>query len=202
MPLSAFEISSAIASPIAPTITSRAPAKAAEDQTATPIAIRSAAGRMPSSATAPPIAMLPVICWPQRSRKIEAERFRVPTAPVPSIAITGTARKVTSAQAMPTRRAAIWPPIPPWFSSRPITRLIAVLTAAQPQIWLKRLRETARPSATVTSGLAAEDHVGGGGEADAEVEADDAEHVDADHEQRDRRRRARLPRRGRARARS
>ena len=69
---------------------------------------------------------------------------------MPSIAITGTARKVTSAQAMPTTRAAIWPPIPPWFSSTPITRPIAVLIAAQPQIWLKRLRETARPSATVT----------------------------------------------------
>jgi hypothetical protein len=34
--------------------------------------------------------------------------------------------------------------------------------------------------------LAAEDHVGAGGEPDAEVEADEAEDVDADHEDRDR----------------
>ena len=57
--------------------------------------------------------------------------------------------------------------------------------AAQPQIW----REAAAGDGeSVADGrlLAAEDHVGGGGEADAEVEADDAEHVDADHQQRDR----------------
>ena len=79
----------------------------------TPATTISVAGRIPSRPTAPPIARLPVICCPQRSRKIEAERFSVSSAPVPSIAITGTARKVTSAQAMPTRRAAIVPPIPP-----------------------------------------------------------------------------------------
>ena len=86
-------------------------------RSATPATISSAAGSTPSRKTAPPIAMLPVICWPQRWRKIEAERFSVSNGPVPSIAITGTARKVTSDQAMPTRRAAIWPTIPPWFSS-------------------------------------------------------------------------------------
>ncbi len=95
--------------------------------------------------------MLPVICWPQRSRNIEAERFSVSTGPVPSIAITGTARKVTRVQAIPTRRAAMSPKIPPWFSSTPISTLIAVEIAAQPQIWLKRSRATARPSATVAS---------------------------------------------------
>ena len=93
--------------------------------------------------------MLPVICWPQRWRKIEAERFSVSSGPVPSIAITGTARKVTSDQAIPTRRAAMLPAIPPWFSSTPISTLIAVESAAQPQIWLKLARATARPSATV-----------------------------------------------------
>ena len=149
MPLSAFETSSAIASPIAPITTRRAPRKEAEDQTATPSTISSTAGSTPKRKTAPPIAMLPVICWPQRDLNIEAERLIVSTGPVPSIAITGTARKVTSDQAIPTRRAAIWPPIPPWFSSRPITALIAVLTAAQPQIWGKRSRATAIPSATV-----------------------------------------------------
>ena len=135
---------------------------------------------MPSRKTAPPIAMLPVICWPQRSRKSEAERFSVSNGPVPSIAITGTARKVTSDQAMPTRRAAIWPPIPPWFSS-----------SAHHQADRGRDRGPAADLAEAAAGdgeavgdgrlLAAEDHVGGGGEADAEVEADDAEHVDADH---------------------
>ena len=68
---------------------------------------------------------------------------------MPSIAITGTAMKVTSDQAMPTSRAAIVPAMPPWFSSAPISTLIAVATAAQPQIWAKRLRETASPSPTV-----------------------------------------------------
>ena len=75
----------------------------------------------------------------------------VSNGPVPSIAITGTARKVTRVQAIPTRRAAIVPSAPPWFSSRPITRLIAAETAAQPLIWAMRLRETASPSATVAS---------------------------------------------------
>ena len=93
--------------------------------------------------------MLPVICWPQRWRKIEAERFSVSIGPVPSIAITGTARKVTSDQAIPTRRAAMLPAMPPWFSSTPISTLIAVESAAQPQIWLKLARATARPSDTV-----------------------------------------------------
>jgi len=68
---------------------------------------------------------------------------------VASIAITGTARKVTSDQAIPTRRAAMLPAIPPWFSSTAMKTLIAVEIAAQPQIWLKRSRATARPSATV-----------------------------------------------------
>ena len=78
MPLSAFEMSSAIARPIAPTITSRAPRKLAEDQSGDRRSrSRSTEGRTPSRATAPPIAMLPVICCPQRSLKIEAERFRV-----------------------------------------------------------------------------------------------------------------------------
>ena len=90
-----------------------------------------------------------MICWPQRSRNRLAERFSVANGPVPSIAITGTARKVTSDQAMPTSRAAIVPAMPPWFSSAPISTLIAVETAAQPQIAPKRCRATARPSPTV-----------------------------------------------------
>ena len=126
MPLSAFEISSAIASTIAPTITSRAPTKRAEDQTMTPATISSAAGRMPKQADRAAdrdVAgdLLSPALAEDRGGALQRRR-----GPVPSIAITGTARKVTRAQAMPTRRAAIWPPIPPWFSSRPITTLIAV----------------------------------------------------------------------------
>ena len=41
--------------------------------------------------------------------------------------------------------------MPTWFSSTPIKTLIAVETAAQPQIWLKRLRATASPSETVAA---------------------------------------------------
>ena len=129
--------------------------------------------------------MLPVICWPHLSLKIVAERFSVPNGPVPSIASTGTAMKVTSAQAIPTRRAAMLPSAPPWFSSSAINRPIAVESAAQPQI---SAEATAGDGEAVADGrlAALEDHVGGGGEADREVGADDAEHVDADDQHRDR----------------
>jgi hypothetical protein len=42
-----------------------------------PATISAAAGSTPSRKTAAPIAMLPVICWPQRSRNSEAERLIV-----------------------------------------------------------------------------------------------------------------------------
>ena len=99
----------------------------------------------------PPIARLPVICWPQRCLKSAPERFRVSNGPVPSIAITGTERKVTSDQAVPIRRPAMSPSAPPWFSSRPMIRAIAVESAAQPQICVKRVLATAIPSLTVAS---------------------------------------------------
>jgi hypothetical protein len=48
----------------------------------------------------PPIATLPVTCPAQRVRNRLAERFTVVSGPVPSIAITDTARKVISDQAV------------------------------------------------------------------------------------------------------
>ncbi len=112
--------------------------------------------------------MLPVICWPHLSLKIEAERFSVSNGPVPSIAITGTARKVTSDQAIPTRRAAMLP-APALVLEHAINTLIAVESAAQPQI---SGEVAARDGEPVGDGrlTALEDLVGGGGEADAEVE--------------------------------
>ena len=115
----------------------------------TPTTIRAIPGRKPRRKTTPPIAMLPVICWPQRSRKSEAERLRVSNGPVPSIAITGTERKVTSDQAAPTSRPAMSPSAPPWFSSAPMTTAIAVESAAQPQIAPRRELATAMPSPIV-----------------------------------------------------
>src|SRR3954447_1648613 len=185
MPVSAFETSRATASTSAPMTTSRAPRNEAEDQTATPATISSTAGRMPSRKTAPPIAMLPVICWPQRLRKIEADRFSVSSGPLPSIAITGTARKVTSDQAMPTRRggdlaadAALVLEHAHHGADRGVDRGPAA-----------DLGEAAAGDGEAVGDrrlLAAEDHVRAGRQGDAEVEADDAERVDADHDQRDR----------------
>ena len=107
MPESARETRSAIATITAPITTSTAPPKPLVDQSATPPAIRSAAGRIPSRRTAPPIATLPVSCCPQRERNKLAERFRVSIGPVPSIAITGTARNVISDHPMSSSRATI-----------------------------------------------------------------------------------------------
>src|SRR5215207_5231778 len=175
MPLRAREMSIAIASTSAPMTTSSAPRKEAVDQRATPATIKRIAGSTPIRKTAPPIARLPVICCPQRSRKREAERLIVSNGPVPSIAITGIEMKVISDQ--PQRPALIF-------------------EQAHDQADRGGDRGPAADLDDPGAGdgepvadarfLAAEDHVGAGGEADAEVEADEAEDVDADQDQRDR----------------
>ena len=98
----------------------------------------------------PPIAMLPVICWPQRDLKRVPERFSVWSGPVPSMAMTGTARKVTSDQPMSRMRPTIWPSVP-WLSSALSAVPTIAENAAQPAIGPMLARATARPSATVAS---------------------------------------------------
>ena len=99
----------------------------------------------------PPIATLPVICSPQRSLKRWAERFSVSIGPVPSIAITGTARKVISCQPNCSRRPKIAPAMPPWSWRMPTIVPTTVETSAQPAILPKRLRATAVPSENFAS---------------------------------------------------
>ena len=151
--------------------------------TAIPTAIRIPAGIRPIRKTAPPIATLPVICSPQRCLKRPADRFRVSIGPVPSSAITGTARKVISDQPSCRRRPKIMPAIPPCSCSRPTIVPITVETSAQPAIWPKRLPGDGGAVGELRV-LAAEDHVRAGGEADAVEGADQGQQVEADDHQR------------------
>src|ERR1700751_3826693 len=107
MLLRALETSIEIARPITPITSSRAPAKLAEAQIRKPAKIKSAEGRTPKRKTAPPIAMLPVTWAPQRDLKRLEERFSVAKGPVPSSAITGTARKVIRDQPTASTRPTI-----------------------------------------------------------------------------------------------
>ena len=151
MPARALWIRIAIAITITPSPIRMPPPTPLDAITAIPTAIRIAAGIRPIRKTAPPIATLPVICSPQRCLKRPAERFRVSIGPVPSSAITGTARKVISDQPSCRRRPKIAPAIPPWSCSRPTIVPITVETSAQPAIWPKRLRATAVPSENFAS---------------------------------------------------
>ncbi len=137
---------SAIARTITPSPTRIAPPTPVEAQSRIPPTIRSAAGISPIRKTNPPIATLPVICSPQRCRNSEADRFSVSNGPVPSRAMTGTARNVISDQPSCRNRPKIAPAIPPLSSRKPMIVAITVETSAQPAILPNRLRATAVPS--------------------------------------------------------
>ena len=110
-------------------------------------------GSIPKRKTAPPIAMLPVTCWPHLlAEQAEAERFRV------SIGAGSLERDHRRREEgdqgpadaeHPAEDLAEDPALV--LEQRPASAPTKAESAAQPQIWEKRLRETARPSATVAS---------------------------------------------------
>ncbi len=119
--------------------------------TAKPISARMATGTMAASTTIAPIETWPVICSPQRSRKMCAERLRVSIGPVPSSVRTGTARNVTRfhATAIPPSRRS--PRGPARSASPRMTMLTLATSAAHPAMAPSRWRATAMPLATVAS---------------------------------------------------
>ncbi len=118
----------------------------------TPTTTSAMPGSRPISATTPDVMPRPTTCWPQRSRNSPDDRLRVAQGPVPSKAMTGTARNVTRAHARPPSAATMVPPTP-WnrASMARRIRLTVVVTSAQPAIWGIRRRAAAMPSRTVVS---------------------------------------------------
>src|SRR5215204_3488653 len=199
MPLRAREMSIAIASTSAPITTSSAPRKEAADQRATPATMRRIAGRTPIKKTAPPIARLPVICWPAASAAAP------PSARSSSPALAeeggGAFDRLERAGALDRDyryrdEGDQRPRHPDQAGGDRPQRPALVFEQAHDQADRGRDRGPAADLGDPAAGdsqpvadarfLTAEDHVGAGGEADAEVEADEAEDVDAEHDQRDR----------------
>jgi hypothetical protein len=57
------------------------------------------------------MAAMPVTCPAQRSRKMDTERLMASIGPASSRAIAGTARRLITVHAPPTRPATICPPV-------------------------------------------------------------------------------------------